>query len=505
MPAQGSVPLPAPAPSSRRLVDDSPDRASLTATAPGWLVSLIVHLVILTILGVFYFDSERESFAHVITAASALPTMELESIREIPIVDPFDAPDTPQSMTPTPTLEESLPPLAESAVAFDDQTLTLPVELGNLEPLDAPRERLNVIIDASPGGGHPLGARTPQGRARLKAMGHVREEEEAAVALALRWLALHQRPDGSFSFDHRHGPCKTNAGNLIDARNGATGLALLPFLGAGQTHREGEYKAHVEAALAYLMRNMKVRGTLADLTDGGTMYSHGIGTIALCEAYAMTGDRRLQAPAQGAINYIAYAQDPVGGGWRYRARQPGDTSVVGWQLMALKSGQLAYLDVPASSVRGASAFLDSVQLDSGSSYGYTDPSESPATTSVGLLCRMYLGWKRDHAALERGVKRLAQLGPSRNNLYFNYYATQVLRHYGGDAWTTWNSSIKQQLLTAQAKSGAERGSWFIAGDHGSERGGRIYCTAMATMILEVYYRHLPIYRQQAADDEFPID
>ena len=60
----------------------------------------------------------------------------------------------------------------------------------------------------------------------------------------------------------------------------------------------------------------------------------------------MTNDQSLLQPAQYALNHIVYAQDPVGGGWRYSAKQPGDTSAVGWQLMALKSGHMGYLQVP---------------------------------------------------------------------------------------------------------------------------------------------------------------
>ena len=40
--------------------------------------------------------------------------------------------------------------------------------------------------------------------------------------------------------------------------------------------------------------------------------------------------------------------------------------------------------------------------------------------------------------------------------------------------------------------------------HGARVGGRLYNTALATMILEVYYRHMPIYAQQAAEDDFPL-
>ncbi|MAR12971.1 MAG: hypothetical protein CL681_23765, partial [Blastopirellula sp.] len=206
-----------------------------------------------------------------------------------------------------------------------------------------------------------------------------------------------------------------------------------------------------------------------------------------------------------SINHIVYAQDPVGGGWRYQPKQPGDTSAVGWQLMALKSGHMAYLQVPPVTVQGAMRFLDSVQSDSGAKYGYTSPGSGQATTAVGLLCRMYLGWKKDNGALHRGVEFLSQKGPSANNMYYNYYATQVMRHFEGEMWDKWNTKMRDSLVNSQIKRGHEEGSWHMGrGDHGSERGGRLYCTSMATMILEVYYRHLPIYGKQAAEEDFPL-
>jgi len=65
--------------------------------------------------------------------------------------------------------------------------------------------------------------------------------------------------------------------------------------------------------------------------------------------------------------------------------------------------------------------------------------------------------------------------------------------------------MRDQLVSTQAKNGHETGSWFVkGGDHGSDAGGRIYCTSMSTMILEVYYRHMPIYGKQAAEEDFPL-
>jgi len=303
---------------------------------------------------------------------------------------------------------------------------------------------------------------------------------------------------------------------MDDCRTGATAMALLPFLGAGQTHQQGQYKQNVERGLYFLTSQMKIRNEAGmqagDLAQGrGSMYSHGLAAITLCEAYAMTHDRKLMTPAQASLNHIIYAQDPIGGGWRYNPRTPGDTSVVGWQLMALKSGHMAYLAVPPATIQGAIKFLDSAQADGGSRYGYTGPGQGQATTAVGLLCRMYLGWKHDNPALKRGVEYMSRLGPSKGNMYYNYYATQVLRQYCGDPgmdghemWEKWNTNMRDWLVSSQEKTGHAKGSWMMKGDHGSERGGRIYCTSMATMVLEVYYRHMPIYGKAAAEDDFPL-
>jgi hypothetical protein len=166
---------------------------------------------------------------------------------------------------------------------------------------------------------------------------------------------------------------------------------------------------------------------------------------------------------------------------------------------------MAYLRVPQATVIGAAKFLDSVQAESGAMYGYTGPGAGQATTAVGLLSRMYLGWKKDNPALQRGVEYLSRTGPSKGNMYYNYYATQVMRHWGGEEWEKWNKELRDWLVSEQNQQGHREGSWYLdAGDHGSDRGGRIYCTSMATMVLEVYYRHMPIYGQSASEDDFPL-
>jgi hypothetical protein len=363
-----------------------------------------------------------------------------------------------------------------------------------------PSESL-LIQSALPLGGGIEG-RTQAQRARLVGERGGSRESENAVELGLIWLASHQRPDGSWSLRFDAPPCHKQCANpgTMDTTTGATALALLPFLGAGYSHLQGPYQQVVNKGLYYLTSRMIETPHGGELHENVTMYAQGLAALTLCEAYAMTGDANLQPYAQKAIDYICYAQHPRGG-WRYFAGQPGDTTVTGWQVMALKSARLARLHVPYRVPERVQKFLDSVQEANGAFYGYQTPDKLPGPTAVALLLRMYAGWSRQDERLVRGVTYLAHLGPSPHDVYFNYYATQVLHHFEGSQWTKWNNQLRDRLVASQGKSGHERGSWFFPDKHGSV-GGRLYTTAMCVMILEVYYRYLPLYGDSAVTDAF---
>jgi hypothetical protein len=357
-------------------------------------------------------------------------------------------------------------------------------------------------IGAVGGTGGGYGGRKNAGR--LAATGGGGADTESAVDKALKWLIAHQMPDGGWSFDLKacpscQGKCTLGGGGHDKDRCAGTAMALLPFFGRGYTHKDGPYKPQLEAGIAFLAGLAMAGQGNAAKAGGGNAYSQGLAGIALSEAYAMTQDNRLQMPAQYVLNFIMDSQDPVGGGWGYSPKTAGDTSIVGWQLMALKSGNMAYLEINPATIKKAIGFLDSVEDDSGAFYGYRGPGRGAGTTAVGLLCRMYLGWKKDHPALQRGVEFMAKQGPN-TNLYYSYYATQIMHHMEGEVWQAWNTKMKKMLLESQATEGHEAGSWGKGfGGHGP---GRLYHTCLATMMLEVYYRHLPIYRGQATDDEF---
>jgi hypothetical protein len=178
-------------------------------------------------------------------------------------------------------------------------------------------------------------------------------------------------------------------------------------------------------------------------------------------------------------------------------------SVVGWQMMALKSGYLAGLQVDTNTIHRAEAFLDYASIDKiGSCYAYQNGGRKPyvpegasirATTPIGLLCRMYTGWEHDKPGIALGVKRIGRWARPNLGMYHYYYAAQVMHHYGGAPWNKWNEWMREYLVNAQVRSGPETGSWQFGGSHDT---GRLYCTAMSAMTLEIYYRYAPIYGRE---------
>jgi hypothetical protein len=516
-PARGAAPSAAAA--NPEIAAEETDKGLSTSFVlfnllPSYLVSFVVHFLMVIVLALISVPDRRVAHENNIVAVAPEELEELENFeeQEIPelIVDPNVNVTDVTTQVVVQAMQNQVDPVTPVDVpSTDPDSAPAQIDLVDYAEKTAPKNDLAKEFGTVAGSGIDGRGAAMRGDFNIEAEGGSAASEKA-VAMALKWFAEHQNPDGSWNFDHRLSPqCRgrcAEPGKMVDCTTGATGLALLPFLGAGHTHKEGKYRPQVEKGLYYLTSRMKVKNGQGDLAEGGgNMYSHGIAAIVLCEAYAMTHDKSLMLPAQAALNHTMAAQDPVGGGWRYTPRQPGDTSAVGWQLMALKSGHMGYLQVNPATVAGASRFLDTVQSDSGSKYGYTGPGAGPATTAVGLLSRMYLGWKQDNPALQRGVEYLDGAGPSPGNMYFNYYATQVMRHHGGEPWERWNKKMRDSLVNSQVTTGHETGSWFMrGGDHGTESGGRIYCTSMATMILEVYYRHMPIYSKQAATEDFPL-
>ncbi len=164
--------------------------------------------------------------------------------------------------------------------------------------------------------------------------------------------------------------------------------------------------------------------------------------------------------------------------------------------MALKSCEISGFNTGKITFELAEDFVDSMAASS-RGFGYQKPEENPTMTAVGVLSKMYLNAELNHERLEDSTQMLVEIGPSKTDMYYNYYATQVLHHRRDDGWPKWNQIQRDYLIQTQDKHDSHQaGSWYFPDQHG-QVGGRLYTTTMAVMILEVYYRYLPLYNEEA--------
>jgi hypothetical protein len=449
--------------------------------SPPWLVSAIVHMLVMIAFGLMIVQAEKDD------------NLLLDAGYAEDFGDPVD---------------ESFDTL-QNQFEVDDTALTA----DNLPIVDDPLAMPNVT-DVSPNAVMPTGVVAPTaigvaltGRepgmkeALLKSSGGT-GKTEGAVALGLRWLAAQQHRSGLWSLS---GPY--SGGSARENPEAATAMALLAFQGAGYTPMSDPkhpFTKVVRDGWKALLKRQHSDGRFFDEANSThELYTQAQCTMALCELYAMTGDAVYYDAAQRAVDYCVSVQSPQGG-WRYYIPpRDSDMSVTGWFVMALQSARMGGIEVPSPVFDKITAFLDTVQrgdehgYDVGSRYAYMARDGATRTmTAEGLLCRQYLGWPHDDPRLNAGVEYISANPPAWNerNVYYWYYATQVLHHMEGKPWRQWNDEMKVLLPGHQEKRGRERGSWDPKGDRWGDAGGRLYVTCLSLLTLEVYYRHLPMYR-----------
>jgi hypothetical protein len=477
--ALSAAPIPVPArtqPYVRR-EEDEEDEKEMTEkavrSAPPWLVSAVVHMVVLILLGLFYLSRDKDR--QVSIEAVYAETEGEQLIDDVLTMGDFEMPDIEQ-------------PAFSKDMTFVDDPFAAPPQLDL--SLDAVTSLSDIM---APSIGLALTGREKGAKEALLAAYGGTATTEAAVQLGLEWLVKQQDlRSGLWSLK---GPYADGGG--FENELAATAMALLALQGAGHTHQNGKFKRHVQRGADALLKMQDREGNFFHQGSyNHRLYSQAQATIAMCELYGMTKDSRYRLPAQKALDYAAKAQSPTLGGWRYNPRDDSDTSVTGWFVMALQSGRMAGLEVQSPTLDLVSKYLDSA-TDDGSTYSYQAHGEPTIVmTAEALLCRQYLGWDHDDPRLRTGVEYLLQdpVDYDDENVYYWYYATQVLHHMGGDDWDAWNNVMRELVPRRQVKDGKERGSWDPGGDRWGHHGGRLYTTCLSLFMLEVYYRHLPIYK-----------
>ncbi|MDO4630532.1 MAG: carboxypeptidase regulatory-like domain-containing protein, partial [Planctomycetia bacterium] len=370
-------------------------------------------------------------------------------------------------------------------------------------------------------------------------------DTEDAAAAALEWLARHQcitktktkrglNPYGSWSVccldpESEHCRCEypelkegEKPGKLLcmdaapDYMVANTGLAVLAFQAGGHYFfNDRKYSENVKLGLDWLVENQDKHGALVTPTRAGGyhekfMYEHGIGTFALAEACAVTramGEKvpeKYQKAMEKAVRFTLKIQHNDGG-WRYKMdpTEVSDTSVTGWQVLALKSAKEAGYQIPPAVIRKLKVFYERhTRLKNGETrYTNTMAGETEALTGIGLLVRQFLLDEGDSTYVEIGAERLRKAAISEweskkeeervPDFYTWYKCSLAMQQYGGRNWEVWNEIIRNELVRLMRRDGCQRGSWDPEADVYFDMGGggRIYVTAMGALTLQVYYRY----------------
>ncbi len=503
---------------------------------PAWLISASVHALFAMIFWAVVFAG-REVPVEMPPIKITMPDAEKVKPPTEPKVAPID---------PTPDLkvDEDVTVAPIDPVVVTEEKPSSEDDNFNPTPKGVETEVANAemggtgafpAIGAASGASGMFGLRNGGNRHRAAVRGGGSQQSEVKVENSLNWFTRHQSANGMWDVERYQLNCSdgqkcepgsTGESGGSDANVAMTGYALLCYLGAGYDHKSpNKYRRTVQKAIDYLRSVQKPDGLL-----GNRNYEHAVATMALAEAYAMTSDLELKGPAQKGISLIVARQNKdakaadaqyAGLGWDYVEPKPerNDSSVSGWNVMALKSGLAAGLNV-GNGMEGAKKWVErawkasnkdwakiSDPYSSLSSFPYTwdatndqvqiDPpgSQNHDLASVGAVCGLFLGHHAGDLMVEslcNNIEKYQFPTTYPCNTYYLYYNTMAIFQSGTTRWNKWNIPMRDMLVKAQRTGdGCYNGSWDWEGTkfHGNAH-GRILSTAYCCLCLEVYYRYV---------------
>jgi hypothetical protein len=352
---------------------------------------------------------------------------------------------------------------------------------------------------------------------------------EGSLTLALRFLARHQREDGSWGEPPPSCSCRRAIPRAVPERDPADlsrliralgserpeeraraseelrqlGRRALPQLQEAAQDEDPEIRDRCAALRRELERpfaagagDVELTG-LALLTYLGAGYSHlskdvhdelCFGTVVkkgilwLLARQRETGAFDLKDPVAdtvaalalsecyGMTASVAYKDDVEAAAQRVAARAATDTRGMIWKGMLLKSAELSDLTVDPKAARANLVALQE------------RPVDSLQRAGLGILS-IFVEKKKNSPCLE-GLHLLDPLRVDLETLYLGTIGTFQFDGPRGPLWSSWKAGYTPYLLPLQVGERCERGSWAGEGFR-----GRLRATALSAMCFEIYYHY----------------
>jgi hypothetical protein len=509
------------------IIESSDNPNDQKGAVPGWLISVGTHAVAAALMAAVVYGTVEETIERAPMRVTDLAPL----VKEQPPEVKTDIDPTPLSITIEDPVKDPQPLTQIEVVEVADPS----TDDANADGSPGDVQAVTNIETGSVGAFMAIGAsnksagmfsnRKGPGRKRgaLASGSTTGAERTSSIEAALRWFKRHQSPNGMWDVDQYQnncieaGKCEPGVNQAGDADIACTAYAVMCFLGAGYDHvAPTTYRPVVTKAIDWLLTQQKADGLF-----GERNYEHAVVTMALAEAYGMTEDLRLRTPTQRAVDVVIARQavDPdakdkayAGLGWDYVAPNAArnDTSVTGWNMMALKSALGAGLQV-GNSMHGAKVWLERAWKAANPDWKRLDPYQGTSVfpytydatsdkvdkdhlSCVGALCAIYLGHHKGDVMLETMANTIMKNDyPTKwpTNTYFLYYNTLAVFQMGDERWKQWDEPVTKLLSDAQrSDDSCFNGSWDYEGTkfHGHDT-GRLLSTAYACLSQEVIWRY----------------
>jgi len=312
----------------------------------------------------------------------------------------------------------------------------------------------------------------------------------AAIDRGIAYLVSTQNRDGSWR-------TQGATGGYPVAMTSLAGLALLA---SGSSPGEGPYAPNVSSALTFVLKSARRDGLIAQLEEEGhCMHGHGFALLFLAQCYGMEEDPKRQAEIALALRRgieLTARSQSVAGGWLYTPDAAADEgSVTVTQVQGMRAARNVGISVPRETIENAMKYLArSANADGGIRYQVSDNGPSrPAITAAAVVCYYNAGEQEDahaKAALAYVERHLSPRGGDSSRYFGHYfyahlYMAQAMYLAGEERWGEYFPAIRRILLDRQT----DDGSWD------GDSVGTTYGTAVALLILQIPYKHLPIMQR----------